>query len=80
MSNKYLFFKKLYGNYVSYFVKRELWPQSCINENVLEDNSVRRTKKGINRNPLINNEKGWFIIWCTINQIEKIGKMVEIIW
>ena len=22
MSNKYLFFKKLYGNYVSYFVKK----------------------------------------------------------
>jgi len=24
MSNKYLFFKKLYGNYVIYFVKKSL--------------------------------------------------------
>ena len=58
MSNKYLFFKKLYGNYASYFVKRELCPQSCINENVRDENRVRRTIKGSNRNPLINNGKG----------------------
>ena len=46
------------GNYVVYFVKRELCPQSCINENVLEENRVRRTIKGTNRIPLISNEKG----------------------
>ena len=68
------------GHYAGYFVKRELWPQSCINENVREENRIRRTIKGTNKNPLINNEKGWFIIWWMINQIEKIGKIVEIIW
>ena len=45
------------------FVKRELWPQSCINENVLDEKRVRKKVKGINKNPFNNNEKGWFIIW-----------------
>jgi len=40
------------------FVKRELCPQSCINENVREENRVKRTIVGTNRNPLINIEKG----------------------
>ena len=40
------------------FSNKELCPQSCINENVLEDSSVRRKILGINKNPFINNEKG----------------------
>ena len=44
-------------------VKRELWPQSCINREYLEDSRVMRQIIGINKKPFINNVKGWFIIW-----------------
>ena len=47
----------------SRFVKREVWPQSCINEYVLEENSIRRQIIGINKKPFNNNEKGWISIW-----------------
>ena len=45
------------------FVKRELWPQSCINENALEENSVRRQIIGNNKKNFIKAVKGWFNIW-----------------
>ena len=61
-------------------VKRELWPQSCIKENILKDRSVRKQIIGNNNNPFINNKKGEFIISWTINQKEIMGNIVEKIW
>ena len=35
------------------FSNKELCPQSCINENVLEDKSVRKNRLGNSKNPFV---------------------------
>lgn len=61
------------------FSNKELCPQSCINENVLDDKSVRRQRMGINKNPLDKGKREELIIWWTINQREIMGITVEMI-
>tara|TARA_Y200000002_G_C22620453_1_gene637918 strand:+ start:256 stop:456 length:201 start_codon:yes stop_codon:yes gene_type:complete len=60
------------------FSNKELCPQSCINENVLEDKSVRRKRIGINNNPLVIWKRGEYIILDTINHRDIIGITVMI--
>ena len=60
------------------FSNKELCPQSCINENVLEDRRVRRKKTGINKNPFVICKRGEYTILETINQREIIGIKVVI--
>ena len=60
------------------FSNKELCPQSCINENVLEDKRVRRKRMGTNNNPFEICEIGEYTILETINHREIIGMKVII--
>ena len=62
------------------FAKRELWHQSCISENFLDESSIRRKRIGPNKKTLMKKKKGEFIIWLAINQRENIGTIADIIW
>ena len=62
------------------FSNSELWPQSCINENVLEDKSVNINRFGISKKPFVIEGKLEVINWDTINQKAIIGTIVTIIW
>ena len=62
------------------FSNRELCPQSCINENVLEDKRVRRIRIGIKSNPFVICKRGEYTILDTTNHKEIIGMIVIINW
>ena len=62
------------------FSNKELCPQSCINENVLEDKSVRKNRLGHSKNPFVIEGRLVLIIWDTMNQKAITGTMVTIIW
>tara|TARA_B100000945_G_C20169643_1_gene497093 strand:- start:195 stop:395 length:201 start_codon:yes stop_codon:yes gene_type:complete len=61
------------------FSNKELCPQSCINENVLEDKSVRSTRMGIKKKNFVISNKGELIILETNHQRKMMGDKVEII-
>ena len=62
------------------FSNKELCPQSCINENVLEDKRVSKKRMGISKPTFVICKRGEYKILETINHREIIGMRVVINW